>query len=85
MEPEWRTKPVLPVGGMNARRAYWAESAVVAYASAADCFGEPLDVVLGDLLVNLRHFCDREGLDFDALVDFGLKVHDHDERNGRER
>ena len=85
MEPEGHAKRVLAVGGQNGRRAYWSQVAVATYAGATDSLGQPLDMVVSDLLVDLRHFCDREGLDFDALVDFGLKVHDHDERNGRER
>lgn len=54
----------------NDLRAEWADEAVYAFAAvthAAD--EEELDTLVGDLLCDLMHLCDRDGLDFAALLE----------------
>jgi hypothetical protein len=47
----------------NDDRAEWAETALEAF--MAVCKTDESDAV-ADLLANLRHYCDRNDLDFDA-------------------
>jgi hypothetical protein len=51
---------------MNLSRADWARKAVEAFGSStgADLYEE----AIGDLLCDLGHLCDQEGLDFVTLV-----------------
>lgn len=66
------TKPLPPdPEGRNDDRAAWANTAVEAF--AAEVFHlfadrEDCDMVLGDLLCDLRHWCDRMGLDFYKIL-----------------
>jgi hypothetical protein len=50
-----------------------AEAAEVALRSFEEFGYEPNteddETILGDLLCDVRHFCDREGLDFDMLIE----------------
>jgi hypothetical protein len=58
----------------NERRADWAQAAVDAFAETTrmDEAGEPRRTQVMDLLADLRHLCDRWGLDFDKLSQEGL-------------
>jgi hypothetical protein len=47
----------------NDDRSDWAAQAVLAFMEATDCEAE---FAISDLLGNLRHLCDRIGLDFDV-------------------
>lgn len=60
---------------MNDARAEYANRAVTAFAHATntDVGGEPNETILGDLLTNLMHWCDRQGIDFDAKL-LGARV-----------
>ena len=49
----------------NYDRAEWAAKTLDAFMSIVRT--DPEDA-LGDLLCDLRHWCDREGVDFDAVV-----------------
>lgn len=52
--------------GLNDDRAEWAQAALDAFADVTDmdiaC--EDGETVLGDLLTDLMHWCDRNGVDF---------------------
>lgn len=54
----------------NEDRAETAAEALDAYARL--CYfhpaGEPTGAAVGDLLADLRHLCDRHGIDFDQMV-----------------
>lgn len=69
------TKPNRPLPPdpeeMNESRAGWAGRAVDAFADEVfhrDEDREELDTVLGDLLCDLRHWCDRKGLNFHEIL-----------------
>ncbi len=64
----------------NEERADWAAEAVDAFAMATrlDASVDGIETVLGDLLCNLRHFCDRHGLDFAALSAHGKWHYDQE-------
>jgi len=47
--------------GMNDQRAAWAEQAIRTFEEATGCDRED---ALRDLLTNLRHWCDRNGIDY---------------------
>ena len=52
--------------GMNDKRAEWAREAIETF---SDCTGsEMLSEALGDLLSDMFHLCDREGLDMEAEI-----------------
>jgi hypothetical protein len=53
----------------NNDRALWANTAVSAMAleTMYDPDAEDQETLIGDLLCNLRHLCDAEGLNFDAI------------------
>lgn len=50
---------------INIRRADRADEAIAAY-WGDDNEDEPRNYILSDLLCDLRHWADREGIDFDA-------------------
>jgi hypothetical protein len=54
----------------NDERAEWAQVALNAFAKETrmDTAGEDDATVLGDLLTNLMHWCDRNGVDFDTKL-----------------
>jgi len=57
----------------NEQRAAWAAQALLQYAISKEGGEELYDVavfVLYDLLSDLRHYADREGIDFKACLDF---------------
>lgn len=55
---------------MNDERAEWAASAVDAFADITNMrnAGEDDETILTDLLADLRHWADREGIDWKAVV-----------------
>jgi hypothetical protein len=59
------TKTLLPPDpeGMNDRRSAWAGQAIAAFMRAT---GTDLEDAVSDLIANLRHWCDRHEIDFDA-------------------
>jgi len=65
-----KTKPpVADPEGMNQARAEWARAAVDAFRAETRLDdGDGMDTAIGDLLANLAHLCDAEGLDFDHLL-----------------
>jgi hypothetical protein len=52
--------------GMNATRASWANIAIRAFQAAT---GTADESVLGDLLANVMHWCDRNQQDFDIALE----------------
>lgn len=54
----------------NDDRADWAQAALNEFARVTrmDTAGEDTDTTMGDLLCDLMHLAQREGLDFTALV-----------------
>jgi hypothetical protein len=57
----------------NRMRAEWAAHAVSRYARAVGQehdgeVTEEIETTVGDLLADLRHFCDGHGVDFDAML-----------------
>lgn len=52
--------------GKNEDRAEWAQDALEAFAAAThmDTAGEDDQTIMTDLLCNLRHYADRNGIDF---------------------
>lgn len=49
--------------GMNDNRALWAEDALAAFMAST---GTDEDDAVADLLADLMHYCDFNGLDFEA-------------------
>ncbi len=60
------------MGEMNNKRATWAQEAMEAVPAFSEMLapeeGGPYTAVK-DLLCDLMHFCDREGLEFDEALD----------------
>lgn len=61
----------------NSKRAAFALEAVSAY-PAND--GEPLEIVMGDLLVDMRHLADQQQIPWDALLEH-VAMHYNAERS----
>jgi hypothetical protein len=57
--------------GMNNDRAAWAELAIDALGAATNMVtaGESRETMLGDLLADLMHWCDRNGVDFNFKLE----------------
>jgi hypothetical protein len=55
----------------NEDRASWAEVAVEAFKKETRMEGEDLETCMGDLLCDLRHLADAEGLSWDGLLHKG--------------
>lgn len=55
--------------GQNDDRAEWARQALETFAATTglNMDGETPEAI-GDLLANIMHFCDRNGLDFDERL-----------------
>lgn len=53
--------------GLNAKRAEWAKKAVDVFAD--ECGTDGLETDIGDLITDLLHLCDREGLDHAKILD----------------
>jgi hypothetical protein len=68
--------------GSNASRAGYAAKALIAYDRAKNN-DEDIPTAVGDLLADLRHFCDGHGLDFDALNDNGARHYGHEANEKR--
>lgn len=66
-------KKMVPIDpdNLNNERADWAEAALDAFAlvTRMDTAGEDYETILGDLLCDLMHWCDRNGVDFDVMLD----------------
>ena len=62
----------------NEKRAIMAEKGVEAAYAGTEYAHEDLKVTIGYLLGDIKHLCDREGLDFDARLDKGTN-HYHNE------
>lgn len=62
--PENEKLPADP-DGINDERAGWAAVALQAFLSVCP---DDEDAALADLLCNLRHWADRAGLDFEAVL-----------------
>ena len=67
------------MGEMNRKRANWAQEAM----EAVPAFSRMMDPAEGgpytatkDLLCDLMHFCDREGIDFDEVLDAAKNLYD---------
>jgi hypothetical protein len=60
----------------NAERSEWARTAVNAFAVETRTKDEPLDEQVSDLLADLMHLCDAEGLDFNELSERGQGNHE---------
>lgn len=54
----------------NLQRADWAMVAVRAFATETglDASGDETETAVADLLANLMHLCDKEGIDFDVAL-----------------
>ena len=52
----------------NNDRAEWAQTGLDAFAVEIGGRGEPLAQNMGDLLADLMHLCDREGIDFKDVL-----------------
>jgi hypothetical protein len=63
---------------MNDSRAQWAEAALSTFMRET---GTGQEDALGDLLADLRHWCDRNNYDFEAALD-RAQVHCEAERFG---
>jgi hypothetical protein len=51
---------------MNTDRARWAYAALVAFMDVTGCDEQEAP---GDLLADLMHWCDRNGMDFEAVLE----------------
>ena len=65
------TTPMLPPDPeeKNDERALWAQEALCAFEEATRSGGEEPGTSCADLLCDLMHWCDREALSFDALLE----------------
>lgn len=70
--PNIKTATVLPADpeGMNDDRAEWAQNALDAFASVTsmDTAGEDAETILTDLLADLMHWSDRNGVKFSNVL-----------------
>ncbi len=64
----------------NAERAECAEKALVTFAAAANDRSEDTESLVKDLVTDLGHYCDREGLDFEDIVRSAINTHWLEER-----
>jgi hypothetical protein len=60
-------------GRTNEQRANDAEEAVTTYAAALDTVPHPDADTVRDLIANIGHLCDREGIDFAVAVIAALR------------
>jgi len=61
--------PLGYTGPKNADRADWAAAAVLKFATVTGMIeNEDAETTIGDLLADLMHLCDREGVDFHTCV-----------------
>lgn len=65
---------------LNESRAMWAGHALNAF--MADTGSEPQDCV-SDLICNLRHWCDRNGQDFERELARGWESYEQETRDDR--
>lgn len=65
----------------NDDRAYWAQVALKSFAreTRMDTAGEDDETILGDLLTDLMHFCDRHDIDFQRKL-IGATVNYEEEK-----
>lgn len=70
--PKWVYFATIPPNqdGDNDGRAEWAEAAIATYRSIT---GSERDTAIADFLCNLRHACDRQGLDWDRELRVGMQ------------
>lgn len=66
----------------NDNRAAWAATALNAFADVTmmNTAGEDGETILGDLLADLMHWCDRNGVDFNDMLE---RARDHYEEETR--
>lgn len=66
----------------NNDRAEWARAAVDVFAekTGLDKSGDDLDTMIGDLIADIMHLCERDGLDFEQVLHRG-KMYFEEERN----
>lgn len=57
--------------GQNNDRGEWADRALRTFAEVTgmDMAGEDDETILGDLLADLMHWCDRNAVDFDDMLE----------------
>jgi hypothetical protein len=62
----------------NKDRAAWAMVAVNAFAeeTGMDNAGEELPAIVGDLLADIMHLCNQNGIDFAQVLDTGKDLFD---------
>ena len=60
-------------GPTNAKRAAWAEAGVRAFLKASGETEAVDEDSIRDLMADLLHLCDREGVDAQAAVDWALR------------
>ncbi len=53
----------------NEKRAEWAEVAIAAFAAEVRMHGEESETIITDLLCDLMHFCNLNGIDFQGCVE----------------
>ena len=72
-----KKKLVLPADpdGQNAERAEWAEMAIEQFENTT---GTDREDALADLLCDLRHWADRNGLDWDAELNVAMGRYDEE-------
>lgn len=58
-------------GDDNFSRAAWARTGVIAYAREKNCVTEPLDQCIADLICDLAHLCDHEGVKLVECIRIG--------------
>jgi hypothetical protein len=64
-----KRQPVADPEGKNQDRAEWARAAVETFqAQTGLTDADGLDTAISDLLADLAHLCDEEGLDFGHLI-----------------
>lgn len=61
----------------NDKRADWAARIILVFKqyTGLDSSGDTDETALDDLLVNLRHWCDQMGIDFDERVKGSMETY----------
>lgn len=80
---KYRRNKSYSITKQNESRADWAEHALaVGTDRAAERDGEDARTDVSDLLANVRHFCDRAGIDWPGIVDHADNAYIGDSEDG---
>jgi hypothetical protein len=69
----------------NEVRADWAQHALDAFRAITHIEGEDTATAVSDLLIDLRHLCDRKNLDFDHIAERSSGAYEEETYTGEDR